>query len=86
MTDVAGDIARINWEAAKRGFLSMWTIYERPKDHPEGYVARRFESIMPTNDMLVGELEGLRDTLSQAGLFCVPRSADDEPPIVETWL
>jgi hypothetical protein len=86
MTDPADDVARINWAAAKRGLLSMWTIYERPKDHPEGYVARRFESIMPTNDLLVGELEGLRDTFSRAGMVCLARSADDEPQIVETWL
>jgi hypothetical protein len=86
MTDAAADVARINWEAAKRGLLSMWTIYERPKDYPEGYIARRFESIMPTDDTLTGELEELREIFINAGLFKLPRSEGDEPQIVETWL
>jgi hypothetical protein len=27
----------------KRGLLSMWTVYDRPTDHPDGFIARRFE-------------------------------------------
>jgi hypothetical protein len=86
VSDAAADVARINWEAAKRGLLSMWTIYERPTDHPDGYIARRFESIMPTDDTLTGELGALREIFMEAGLFKLPRSAEDEPQIVETWL
>jgi hypothetical protein len=75
-----------NAEAMKRGVLPMWTIYEKPLDHPEGFIARRFESNMPTLDTLTGELDAIRATFERAGLFKLPRSDDDEPQIVETWV
>jgi len=79
-----------NAEAMKRGVLPMWTIYERPLDHPEGYIARRFESGKgvhgPTMDTIEGELEAIRDIFQRAGLFKLPRDDGDEPQIVETWV
>ncbi len=27
-------------EAAKRGALATWTIYDRPDEYPDGYIAR----------------------------------------------
>ena len=86
MTDPAYRVMMANADAVKRGVLPMWMIYDRPKDHPDGFIARRFESIMPTGDTLAGELEELRSTFEAAGLFRLPRSEDDEPQIVETWL
>jgi hypothetical protein len=84
--DDAHEVAKINWEAAKRGFLSLWTIYKTPKDFPDGFIARRFEHDAPTYDVLTGELEDLRDTLSRAGLVKLDRDPADPPQIVETWL
>src|SRR5580698_1109810 len=79
-----------NAEAMKRGVLPMWTIYEKPLDHPEGYIARRFESGKgvhgPTMDTIEGELEAIRDIFQRAGLFKLPRDDGDEPQIVETWV
>jgi hypothetical protein len=86
MTDKAFDVLMLNADAVKRGVLPMWTIYDRPKDHPDGFIARRFESIMPTADTLTGELEELREIFINAGLFKLPRSEGDEPQIVETWI
>jgi hypothetical protein len=86
MTDKAYDVLMLNADAVRRGVLPMWTIYDRPKDHPDGFIARRFESIMPTGDTLTGELEELRAIFINAGLFKLPRSDGDEPQIVETWL
>jgi hypothetical protein len=86
MTDRAYDVLMLNADAVKRGVLPMWTIYDHPKDHPEGFIARRFESIMPTGDTLAGELEELREIFINAGLFKLPRSEGDEPQIVETWV
>lgn len=66
----------------------MWTIYDHPADYPRHFVVRSY---------LVGrEGEGssrvqLADSLEEAracvppGLFCMARSPDDDPPIVETW-
>jgi hypothetical protein len=68
----------------------MWTVYHRPKDHPDArWVARRFEVtnvVKPTNDMFVADsLNELRILLPR-GLHCMPRQPDDDPTIVEVWL
>jgi hypothetical protein len=84
-------ISGILWaqlEASQRGKLSMWTVYDRPRDHPGGFIARRFETgdgVTPTEDVLTGELEHLRETFEYAGLVKMPRSENDEPQIVESW-
>jgi hypothetical protein len=77
--------------AAKRGKLAIWTIYDRPKDHPEGFIARRFEvggggAPVATEHALTGELKTLRDAFESAGLFKMAREAADETQIVESWL
>lgn len=69
--------------------LIQYVIYQRPKDHPEGYVVRRWR---------IGE-QGLEaesfawrvDTLEQAravvpaGLYCLGRMPGDDPVILEVW-
>lgn len=76
--------------AVQRGALSMWTIYNHPKDFPHSYVARRFEASasgpVATHDIIQGELDAIRKSFWQAGLVCLTRNDADEPQIVETWL
>jgi hypothetical protein len=50
--DPAFKVLMANAEAIKRGALSLWTIYEKPLDHPDGFLARRFER--PTTVSSVG--------------------------------
>ena len=71
--------------------LSIWTIYDHPKDFPNTFVARRHESSragsQPTGDCIVSpDLERLREHLIELGLGCIPRSPYDDPNIVESWL
>jgi hypothetical protein len=76
-------------EAMKRGILVMWTVFERPTDHPHGFLARRFEvskGVTATTDAITGEVEKLRDIFMRAGLTKLSRHPDDEPAIVEVWL
>lgn len=71
------------------GQLCMWTVYAHPKDYPNGYVARLFRLDGPTHDAFFGDsLEEVRAFLDKCypGLYCIPRSPNDEPQIVETWL
>ena len=75
----------INEEAVKRGKLPMWTIFNKPTDHPTGHIARCFEYDQPTKHAITGELETLRDCLSQCGLVCLTRNEGDHPSVVETW-
>ena len=84
--DPAFKVLMANASAMKRGVLPMWTVYEKPLDHPYGFIARRFESLTPTEDTLRGDLEEIRTTFLKAGLFKIPRSDGDEPQIVETWV
>jgi hypothetical protein len=89
MEDAIKGVIREQHTAAQRGALSMWTIYDRPKDYPDGYVARRHEAskggTVATADTLVGDLAKLRAIFQRAGLFCITRSEEDDPVIVETW-
>jgi hypothetical protein len=71
----------------------MWTVFERPRDFPNSFVARRF--VIRTNGtieaepkaLIASDLEGIRDLIRaiDPNLFCLPRNENDEPQIVETW-
>jgi hypothetical protein len=73
------------------GALPMWTVFERPADYRQGFVARRFEaradgSAVAALDAFYGPtLESVRARLP-AGLYRIERDDDDDPCIVETWL
>ncbi len=62
--DQAQQVLMSNADAAKRGALTIWTVYDRPKDHPDGFIARRFEigrgQTIATDDTLAGKLEDIR--------------------------
>lgn len=77
-------------EAQDKGALNIWTVFDRPKDFPESYVARRFEvtaaGSVPTDDIFQGELSSLRENFRRCGLTCLTRQEQDEPQIVECWL
>jgi hypothetical protein len=90
MNDTAIAIMEATRAAAKKGILSMWTVYDRPKDHPTEFIVRRFactaEGPIPTLDAYTGPLDLIRESLLQAGLIRLARNPDDEPQIVETWI
>jgi hypothetical protein len=90
MTDLAAhDVIMSQADAMKRGALTIWTIYNSPSGHPDGFIALRFEidgRITPTNDTMVGELEDLRSIFWKAGLTKLSRQDGDERPIVESWV
>jgi hypothetical protein len=90
MNDTIAAIIEANRAAAKKGILSMWTVYDKPKDHPTEFVVRRFDCTalgpVATTDAWTGPLELIRDSLFAAGLIRMQRHHDDEPQIVETWL
>jgi hypothetical protein len=77
-------------EAHERGNLNIWTVYDHPKDFPDGFVARRFECLGPapvaTNDVVQGDLPAIRDAFSRCGLTRLLRNDGDEPQIVESWI
>ena len=71
--------------------LHIWTIYERPLDFPDSYVARRFEvsrgvTVATKQIMLARDIAPIRATLAAKGLVKIARSPADDPNIVETWI
>ena len=88
----AAIIAKAGKVARDQNMLSMWTIYDRPRDYPDGFIARCFVSgqgalhPMATHDVLTGELETIRESMMLCGLTCLTRDPSDHPSVLETWL
>jgi hypothetical protein len=84
---VVEDILMVQTSAARKGRLTLWTIYDRPTDYPYGVIARRHEVPGgPTDHMLMGDIDFLREAFRDAGLHCLPRQENDDAKIVETWI
>jgi hypothetical protein len=73
--------------------ISVWTVYKQPDDFPNHFVARRFEvqngELHHTDQVIVaGTITAIRRHLEQYRLSGVvmPRTNNDEPTVVETWL
>jgi hypothetical protein len=83
------DIVKSQWQAAHRGALAIWTIYDRPSDFPDGFIARRFEvgagQTTATRDTVTGKLEDIRQAFWKAGLMKLERQQGDDARIVESW-
>ena len=90
MVDPVRQVVEAQAKAISQGLLSMWTVYDKPKDYPDATVARRFEieggQERATDDLLRASLEELRRVFDEAGLYRIMRAEDDEPHIVEVWL
>jgi hypothetical protein len=73
--------------------ISVWTVYKQPDDFPNHFVARRFEvqngELHHTDQVIVANnITAVRRHLEQYRLSGVvmPRTDNDEPTVVETWL
>lgn len=75
--------------AREMAFLPIVTIYDRPSDHPDGFIARLFVAgnvEIPTLITVTGSLEDIQDKLMEVGLTKMNRATEDDPKIVEIWL
>ena len=88
--DQAQQVLMSNADAAKRGALTIWTVYDRPKDHPDGFIARRFEidrgQTIATARHAGRQPRGNPRGVLRAGLTKLSRQAGDEPKIIESWV
>jgi hypothetical protein len=85
------DVIAAAWNSARRGALSIWTVYDSPSDFPGLYVARRFEMDGEGQPVAMekcssADLGVVRDALRGAGLTRIGREPDDDAKIVESWL
>ncbi len=70
--------------------LAIWTVFDHPTDFPDCFVARKSyvdgDGPQPTNEVICGDLEMVRDAMVRRGLTRLERFAEDVPNIVEVWL
>lgn len=74
-----------------RGELSLWTVYDHPRDYPAHIVIRRSfvagGEVHHTDDVILCDsIEVARELLAEAGRHRLDRHPDDDPVIVEVWL
>ena len=69
--------------------LTSYTIYDRPSDHPEGFVVRQWfitgNGVEAGISHLFPTLEAARAAIPVRGR-CIPWRDGDDPIIVETWI
>jgi hypothetical protein len=72
--------------------MKLWTIYERPTEYPNLYVARESEvggnedAPRTTRMKFSSDLSALRKQMEQLGLAQCMRDPQDQLYIVEVWL
>jgi hypothetical protein len=78
-----------NWTGTNEIVLAVFTIYDHPLDHPDGFLVRRWVVTngepLPREWRKAATLEEAR-TLLPPGLHCLGRNPDDDPKIVESWI
>ena len=73
-------------ELRRKTRLPIIVIFRSPKDYPGKYVARVFDLNAPTMlAVTANTLDGIRGCIPE-GMTRFPRSAADDPVIVESWL
>jgi hypothetical protein len=72
--------------------LSLWVVYDRPRDFPDHVVVRQ-QFAMRSGAVAVApfctlyrSIDEARADLEPKGLCCLMRHPDDDPTIVETWI
>lgn len=76
-------------ENAVTGELCTWTIFDSPDDAPGWFVLRMFRGETPATPALQFKtLEEAREILLRLypNMVCLPRSPNDHPSVIETWL
>ena len=67
-------------------FVELWAVFDRPNEHPESYVARRFFNYVPTEDFILSpKLEGVEQALVDRGLIQVKFDTEN-PKISQVWI
>lgn len=72
-------------------FMILYTIYERPSDHPSHFVVRGHEILRKGGTRPQTDFK-LADTLDEArrcippGYVNIGREPEDDSSIVETWI
>lgn len=71
--------------------LGIWTVYDHPRDYPQGFIARLHEvhpgyEVATDHVITSPTLAAVRAELEALHLTRIGRAAGDDPVIVESWL
>lgn len=71
--------------------LIIWTVYDKPKDFPNNFVARKQiigegQSRWTGDIVICNDLKKIQAHMERQFLFRLPRNEDDDPKIVECWM
>lgn len=66
--------------------LVTWVIYDKPTDHPDSAIARKFVGGVPTPDFMAAATVAELRTKMPDGAVPIPRDRADPKAVVETWL
>jgi hypothetical protein len=70
--------------------VEIWSVYERPADHPEGCAVQKIlveaDGLLPAEWQFFRTLHEARAALARRGLIRVPRAQEDDPALLECWL
>lgn len=87
MEVIVESLTQVNLTAIK---IPMAVVYDNPKDHLGQYVCRIWEGegCHPTNTAIKkSSLEEIQEDIKAAGFTMrFPRTEDDDPIILETWV
>lgn len=71
----------------KQATVPIITIYERPADYPDKFVARLWDVNRPTNLAAIADTyEELLEAIPVNSMVKMARSPADDPVILETWM
>jgi hypothetical protein len=75
----------MNLEEAKAAFPPIFAIYRNPRDFPNRIVVRAWYGNVPSPvELVLDSVDDARAILR--GLFCMGRSENDDPAILESWV
>jgi hypothetical protein len=69
-----------------RDTLSIYVVYDHPKDYPDSFVVREWHYNTPTMNVQTAPTLAEARQLIPFGLVRLHRSEGDDHTIVETWL
>jgi hypothetical protein len=70
--------------------VELWTVYNLSADDSHGCEVRKVliedDGLRHSDSQLFRHVSEARSVLARRGLIRVPRSSDDDPALLETWL
>lgn len=67
--------------------MPIVVVYDHPVDYPSSFVARVFDSVNPTNTVILStDLKKLMEDLSDRGLYFIPPLFNEPETIVGSFV